>query len=461
MAKNDLLTELDVRGLRAGKKRSDSTKLPGGGRLIVRAKKTQEGVVREFFFRYRGTGDRTIAIGRHGTGTNGRTVSLKQAREKAGELSRLLVEKKDPQVQRVIQQAENRRIEQAKLDAIQQEARKGTLSDLIASYVKHLEAGGKASADDTKKSLDRHVLKPFPALAVKKARDVTPEDITDVLARMIAKSIERRTNIVRAMLRAAFAHGVGLDNDPARKAEALKTGVESKLFGIIGNPVADIPRKSDYDKQGDRVLEDEELRDYVSKLSSLHIAVRSALQVALLLGGQRMTQLLRTKWADYDADDAVLSLKDPKGRAGARHHRIPIGDRVAAILETLKAITKEGPYIFSTKNGKKPIDLSTLSNAVSDIGVKIDKSDPPNPFTAADLRRTAETRLAALGVSKDHRAQLLSHGRTQGVQEKHYDRHDYLPEKAAALSKWEQHLDEVLTGKVENVIRGRFRRRNG
>lgn len=461
-----LLTELDIQSMAAGEKRSDATKLPGGGRLIVRAKKTHNGTARDFFFRYRREADRTISIGRHGNGRNGRTMTLKQAREKAGELSRLLIENKDPQTQRVIQREENRRTEQAQRAAIQLEAMKGTLSDLVASYVSYLEAAGKESADDTKKTLNLHVLKPFPQLAVKKARDITSEDITDVLARMIAKGIKRRTNIVRAMLRAAFANGVGLDNDPVRKAEALKTGAEAKRFGIIGNPVADIPREADFDNTGERTLEDKELREYITELGSLHVAVAGALKIALFLGGQRMTQLLRATWDNYDAEDRVLALKDPKGRSGKRKktvrpHDLPVSDRVASILGDLREITKEGPYIFSTTKGKRPVDLSTLSNAVSEIGVKLDKSDPPNPFTAADIRRTAETRLAALGVSKEHRAQLLSHGRKQGVQEKHYDRHDYLLEKAAALAKWEQHLDEVLTGETQNVVRGRFRKRNG
>ena len=44
----------------------------------------------------------------------------------------------------------------------------------------------------------------------------------------------------------------------------------------------------------------------------------------------------------------------------------------------------------------------------------------------------AETALAAAGVSRDIRGQLQSHG-LAGVQAKHYDDHDYLPEKRRAL----------------------------
>ena len=61
------------------------------------------------------------------------------------------------------------------------------------------------------------------------------------------------------------------------------------------------------------------------------------------------------------------------------------------------------------------------------------------PFNLRDIRRTCETRLAAIGINKDTRAQLLSHG-ISGVQAKHHDRYDYLAEKREALEVWEHYL---------------------
>ena len=49
-----------------------------------------------------------------------------------------------------------------------------------------------------------------------------------------------------------------------------------------------------------------------------------------------------------------------------------------------------------------------------------------------DIRRTVETMRAGLGVSKDTRVQLLSHG-ISAVQAAHYDQHTYTDEKRAAL----------------------------
>ena len=73
-------------------------------------------------------------------------------------------------------------------------------------------------------------------------------------------------------------------------------------------------------------------------------------------------------------------------------------------------------------------------------------------FNVRDIRRTVETMLAGLGISKDTRAQLLSHG-ISGVQAAHYDQHTYTDEKRAALVAWEQRLAEIATGKqAANVV---------
>lgn len=467
------LTERTILNLRAGTKRSDRTALPGGGRLIVRARASRAHVtIREFYFRYYVVDglDRTVLIGRHGNGTG--KLTLKAAREEAWRLSSLLKEGKDPQVQRQLIAEANRAAERQAREAAEREARNGTLADLVAAYVAHLKKQGKASATDTEKTLQLHVLKPFPSLTCRQAREITADDVTDILARMIARGIERRTNIVRSMLRAAFAYGTGLDNDPLRKAEALKTHVRdvAKVFGITANPVADVKRLAQYDRAWDRTLNDDELRHYLSCLDRLHAAIRGALRVSLWLGGQRLTQLLRARWADYDPEECLLRIRDAKGRGKERIHLLPVSERVAAMLAGLKNDHKAGEhpntdgFIFSTRNGTIPVDLATLSNAVSVIARDFPRQHFPQtdvrraPYRAADLRRTAETRLAALGVSKEHRAQLLSHGRKSDVQDKHYDRHDYLREKAAALAKWEGHLDAVLRHDPSKVVRGRFGR---
>ena len=68
------------------------------------------------------------------------------------------------------------------------------------------------------------------------------------------------------------------------------------------------------------------------------------------------------------------------------------------------------------------------------------------PFRFDDLRRTVETMMASMRISKDTRAQIQSHG-LSGVQTRHYDRHDYADEKLIGLGAWAAHLDSLAHAK--------------
>ena len=148
----------------------------------------------------------------------------------------------------------------------------------------------------------------------------------------------------------------------------------------------------------------------------------------------------------------VLKLVDPKGkRARPVEHLLPVSAAVAGELDILLKANTEGPYIFSTTLGKKPIHHTTLGSTIAAIATATCPAG--TRYRPGDVRRTVETRLQALGVSRDERAQLLSHGRTSGVQGKHYERYDYLDEKRAALALWENELARVL--KVRRLSKSR------
>jgi integrase len=163
------------------------------------------------------------------------------------------------------------------------------------------------------------------------------------------------------------------------------------------------------------------------------------LRLHLLTGGQRIEQFVRLRWRDV-ADDA-LTIFDLKGRPGQgpRPHQVPLLSQALADLATLKRM---GEYAISTTAGKKPISVRTLSAwAQAAVGEAI-----PG-FQLKRIRSGVETLLAANGVSREVRGHLQSHGLT-GVQARHYDGHDYMPEKRRAI---EVLLREVCHGNCANV----------
>ena len=70
-------------------------------------------------------------------------------------------------------------------------------------------------------------------------------------------------------------------------------------------------------------------------------------------------------------------------------------------------------------------------------------------FTVHDMRRTARTHLARLGVDRFVAERSLNHklGSVEGI----YDRHDYFAERAAALGTWASLLAKVERGIVPAV----------
>jgi integrase len=139
-----------------------------------------------------------------------------------------------------------------------------------------------------------------------------------------------------------------------------------------------------------------------------------------------------------DLSAGFLILRDPKGkRAQPRVHELPISPTAMNILRPLvdRAATLDSEWIF-TSEGAKPLYPDTLTAQVREISAGMKKAKETRaPFMLSDLRRTAETMMAGMGISQDLRAQIQSHG-LGGVQARHYNRHDYRLEKQKALREW-------------------------
>ena len=423
------LTDLAIKNLKSGESRTDGALPIGNGRLIVSCTKARGQLRRVWTFRYRKEDLRgELKIGEHPA------LSLEHARNEARTLLELVRQGTDPKVAR----GESRL---ANIEATRQIVSLGSFAALLDAYVANLKRSGKESAHDVAAIFKRHVTDPWPDLVKLPANRIAPETIRDILARLVRKGIGRQTNILRSYLQAAFTQGAHSDLDPRRAA------ADSAAFKLSGNPVALLPRIQEFESTRDRILSDDEFRQLWAQLADVRLEMGHTIRCEVLLGGQRFLQLLRATWADYDTKTQVLRLADPKGkRVSAVPHVLPVSKRVATLLGELRELNGDGEYIFSTTGGAKPIHHTSLPPVLADIANTVPAKQRAGiaPFQGRDIRRSVETRLQALGVPREIRAQLLSHGRTTGVQQKHYERHDYLVEKAQSLDKLEGHLFAIF-----------------
>ncbi len=364
-----------------------------------------------------------------------RAWDIDKAREEARRLQLLVDQGADPRQEKAArlaaQEAEKIRAEAERTAAA--ERQKYTLRALCDAYVDHLTTRGRRrGAASARSAFKRHVIEAKPTIAALPASEITPHHVAEIVRRVIEAGKDATAATVRSYLSAAF-------NAARRAPFDAKLPAALIAFNVTTNPVepiATIPGNA-----RNRTLSADELQTYIKALGD--DPVDMALRVALFSGGQRMAQLLRATAADYDPTTRTLRLFDPKGRrTSAREHLLPLGPQCAALVAPLaeKARTTPSGLLFSSY-GTRPMAETTPGKRV----VEIVRDEKMAPFNLLDVRRTAETMLAGMGISRDTRAQLLSHG-LGGVQDQHYDRHGYADEKRAALIAWERRLDEIEKG---------------
>lgn len=323
-----------------------------------------------------------------------------------------------------------------------------TVKALCDWYVKHQTALGKESAKDAAGIFARHV--EGTEFATMPARDLTAKQATAMIRVVVEQGHKRTAAKLRAYLRAAYALAQGADTNPQAPAALV-------LFGVETNPIASTAAIKNASGARDVTLTEDELGEAVRLLRERraiqHDDALAAIELSLMLGGQRLAQVLRLTAADVDLTARTVTLFDPKGRREtARRHVLPLTSSAIKLVESALKV-RRAEWLFGDKAAQTTPDtvarkgVALLAEAQTNVASRIKGTAPARPkIEARDLRRTAETMLAAMGVSKDTRAQLLSHG-LGGVQGRHYDQHDYMDEKRNALQAWADRLQALADRK--------------
>ena len=443
---------------------TDAARARGVGRLRLRARSTGQGL---FYFRYVDSAGKQTSIPIGIYDANGkRGLTLKKAREKAGEFSRFYQNgRHDLRAYLDDQDAQERARMESAARARQEEerqAKSGTLKALLKGYIAHLKRHGKSSASDAENLIRKNIFDAdaFPHLAEMKAREITPEDVSAILSRLIERGAGRTSGKLRAYLRAAYAAALQAGHDPT---------IHPDLHGfhLNSNPAALVPAKAfvQYNVARERALNVSEMQAFLAALGELEAGLsKDVLELCLLLGGQRLAQLVRVTPEVVDLDAQTITLFDIKGaRTKPRPHVLPLTERAAAIVERWldramededekKEETERVSRFIFAGNRKVPIRVETISKVVSGISAAMVKAKTARAsFLLRDIRRTCETMLAAMGISKDLRAQIQSHG-LGGIQDRHYDRHHYMEEKRRALEAWDARLKEIASGTQQRKV---------
>ena len=309
------------------------------------------------------------------------------------------------------------RNEHQKEVALEVAAHQANLGRLLETYVDYLKASGRRSHYDAANIFSLHVKGPWPAVWETPAARVTPDQVIDMLRRLVESRKGRTANKLRSYLRAAYQCALDV------RALASIPSV-FKEFGVSANPASQTRRDARFDRADKRPLSSAEMQTYWKAIRNASGLPGASLRIHLLSGAQRIEQLVRLKASYVKAQS--FTIFDTKGRPGtdSRPHDVPM---LEAVAQEIGGVSNAGDFVFSTTNGRKPISATTLSKWAQEL-----VGDSIEDFQLKRVRSGVETLLAAAKISKEDRGRLQSHG-LSGVQARHYDGHEYMAEKRAAL----------------------------
>ncbi len=141
----------------------------------------------------------------------------------------------------------------------------------------------------------------------------------------------------------------------------------------------------------------------------------------------------------------------PQRTKNKQRHEVPLSAQALAIIDTIPTIDDD--YVFTTSETKR---LGNMSRAKAVLDTKM---KPKTAWVLHDLRRTAASGMAALGVKLPVIEKCLNHksGSFRGIVGV-YQRHSFLPEMTDALQRWGDHVDQLVGGEPAKVVPLRGRR---
>jgi integrase len=389
-------TDIKIRNLKLSPEKRYLVMESGGLGIRVKKKKT-------FVWRYYFDGrDRWFTIG------NYPAISLSEAREIVETQRALLTKGIDPGAK--------------KQEEKQAYAGAPTIKNLIEEFYDR-ELSKIKSGKATRRLLEKDLLKPW---GNRKAESITGRQIV-----LLLDKVEQRAPVTRNRLKTAISQMFNF---------AVMRGI------LDANPcprIKDIPERT-----RDRVLNEDEIillwraLDLEDKKAFDAYPITKLALKMILLTGQRPGEVAGMEISELterpDGQWWEIPAKRMKGK-NAMAHDVPLNPMAIEVIEQARFYSGKSNFVFRSSFKKdRPITVAAISRAVVRhlAEMKLEK------FTPHDLRRTCRTGLGTLKVSDVVAEKILSH-RLQGVLGV-YNRATYEPERRAALTLWENYLQELL-----------------
>ena len=315
---------------------------------------------------------------------------------------------------------------------------------------------GRTLADDTS-MLNMHIL---PEIGEMRALEITKGDIIRMLDKVAAKrdarfpaegkSVRRlthRPNRVFNLTRSIFRWAVGRDlvpldpsfgvKPPVKKEKPRERALSPDEISALWKVLGTAPERQRYGKdvaRGEKILGSGDLS--MTRLTAITLLLS-------LATGQRIGEVAGIAKAELDLNDAAPMWVVPGHRTkNGRPNRVPLSRFALRLVREAMTLAGESEWLFPAARGDGPIDPHAPTRALARSREAVGLSD----FRVHDLRRTAATCMAELGVSPHTISLVLNHvsARTATVTGEVYVQYSYDREKREALDLWGARLEQLV-----------------
>lgn len=327
----------------------------------------------------------------------------------------------DPGASKQRAKAERMEAQQSERDKV-----KTLLSQYAKRHLSKLRSGG-----EVKRRLDVEFL---PGYGDHDIQEITKRDIRELLEKIADSGRITTANRMRLYLSGFFNWCIERDAITLSPVQGVKAVAK--------------------ETSRDRVLSDDEIRWLWLACERAGYPWRQACQT-MLLTGQRLNEVLGMTDSELQGDIWQLPAARTKNK---RAHTVPLSEAVQGVLSGAECVKSKAGLIFTT-TGETPVSGHYKArNRLMRIMAEIARTETGAPveiphWTFHDLRRTAATGMARLGIPVRVTEAVLNHvsGTAAGIVSV-YQRHDYADEKRTALEAWARLVAELVDGRADNVV---------
>ena len=269
----------------------------------------------------------------------------------------------------------------------------------------------------------------LPKFGSRKAGSITRREVVAVLDRIVNRGSPIQANRTLAVMRKIYNWGLSRDLVKANCCHGIER-----------------PAK---ERERDRVLKEHEIRILWRGVDSAAMMAGTALALKFqLVVAQRKGEVVGASWSEFDLPGRVWIIPSERTKNGLVH-RVPLSPLALDLLLSIRNLNGKSKWLFPARVGDGPTTAGAIDNALrrsmsatrpTPKGKRRIKLDNVTPH---DLRRTASSMMASIGVLRLVISKVLNHSES-GIT-RPYDRHAYDDEKREALELWAGHLETILS----------------